>query len=195
MGAKSTEHPLLRTLVVCGASLVSLGCGGQTGSDGDASGGGSAAAGSGGRAGGGGQGGGTSVLCPEQCSSPSQFVCDDLSTRTNCRCDAERPLNADACETIWDLSCESAVLSPGCAPFITFGPRYSCECSTQRPHPEDCEHTAQFTCAAYEPVAEGCQCDPNAPTQPEDCAAGLQYRCWSSNPDVGCRCADIALIK
>jgi hypothetical protein len=26
MGASSKEHPLLRTLVVCGASLVGLGC-------------------------------------------------------------------------------------------------------------------------------------------------------------------------
>lgn len=87
------------------------------------------------------------------------------------------------------------MLSPGCAPFISVGPRFSCDCLPERPHPEDCEHTAQFTCTAYEPVAEGCQCDPSAPTRAEDCPPGMQYRCYFSDPDVGCRCAEITLIK
>lgn len=195
MGARSTEHPLLKTLVVCGASLVSLGCGGQTAAELNASRGGSAAGGAGGHAGAGGQGGGTSVLCPEHCSSRAQYVCDDLSARTNCRCDAARPIEADDCESTWDFSCQSGVAAPGCAQFIAFSPSFACECLPERLHPEDCDHTAQFTCTAYEPVAQNCQCVPNAPTQPEQCPAGSQYLCHSSDPDVGCQCAVITLIK
>ena len=195
MGARSKEHPLLRTLVVCGASLVGLGCGGRAESDGNAQGGGSAVAGSGGRAGSSGEAGATTVRCPEQCSSPAQYVCEDLAAGTNCRCDVDAPRTADACETIWDFSCKSAVIGAHCAPFIAFGPSLSCECSRERLRPEDCQLTAQFSCSVYGPVAEGCQCDPNAPTRPEDCAAGMQYTCHDRDPDIGCRCAEIALIK
>jgi hypothetical protein len=195
MGARSKEHPLLRTLVVCGASLVGLGCGGRAESDGKADGGGSAVAGSGGHAGGSGGAGATTVRCPEQCASPAQFFCDDLSAGINCRCDADAPPSAEACETKWDFSCKSAAIGADCAPFITFGPRLSCECSHERLHPEDCQLTAQFSCAVYYPVAEGCQCNPNAPTGPEECPFGTQYRCEALDPEIGCRCAEIVLIK
>jgi hypothetical protein len=193
MGASSKEHPLLRTLVVCGASLVGLGCGGRTETSGNADGGRSAVTGKGDPAGAG-SAAPTTVRCPEQCSSPAQFVCDDLSTGTNCRCDTGAPLTAAACETIWDFGCESAVIGPDCAPFA-LGPRLSCTCSTERLRPQDCLSTAQFHCAVFEPLAEGCHCDTNAPMRPEDCIGRQEYDCYDYNPEIGCRCEEFTPIR
>ncbi|HEX2873173.1 MAG TPA: hypothetical protein VHP33_18055 [Polyangiaceae bacterium] len=194
MGAGLKEHPLLRTLVVCGASLAGLGCGGRAEADADASGGRASAGGSGGQAAGS-AGAAVSIRCPEQCQSPAQFVCDVASTATGCRCDDQAPLSAAACETIWDFSCKSLALAPDCAPFLGFGPSLSCTCAEGRLHPEDCERTSQFTCSTYGPVADGCQCVLDAPARAEDCPPWTQYSCYKLDPEIGCHCAEIALIK
>jgi hypothetical protein len=193
MGARSKEHPLLRTLVVCGASLVGLGCGARTESSGTAEGGSSAASGQGGYAGG--AGGAATIRCPEQCSSPAQLVCDDVAKGTNCRCDPDAPLDARACETIWDYGCESATAAPGCAPFIAFSPWISCTCSPDRLRPEDCESPTQFSCPVFEPVADGCYCDASAPRGPADCVGLQEYRCHYYKPDIACRCDKFVPIK
>ena len=190
MGAKSKEHPLLRTLVVCGASLVGLGCGARTESSGNAEGGSSAASGQGGVA-----SGVATVRCPEQCSSPAQYVCDELATGTSCHCDLDAPLRPDACETKWDFTCESVWPNAACEPFIALGPSFACTCSAQRLRPEDCQWTAQFSCSVFQPVAQGCHCDPSAPTGPADCVGRDAYRCYARNPDVGCRCEELTPIK
>lgn len=195
MGPSSKEHPLLRTLVVCGASLLGLGCGGQAASDGNADGGRASVGGSGGQTSGSGGGAATPIRCPEQCQAPAQFVCDDASTATNCRCDDEAPLSQAACETVWDFSCEFLSLAPDCAPFLTLNPKLACTCADGQLHPEDCEYTSQFTCAQYTPVADGCRCDADAPKGAQDCPEGMQYRCYQLNPEVGCSCDKIELIK
>lgn len=195
MGPSSKEHPLLRTLVVCGASLLGLGCGGQAASDGNADGGRASVGGSGGQTSGSGGGAATPIRCPEQCQAPAQFVCDDASTATNCRCDDEAPLSQAACETVWDFSCEFLALAPDCAPFLTLNPKLACTCAGGQLHPEDCEYTSQFTCAQYTPVADGCRCDADAPKGAQDCPEGMQYRCYQLNPEVGCSCDKIELIK
>lgn len=189
------EHPLLRTLVVCGASLAGLGCGGQAEADGDASAGRASVAGSGGQSAGSGGAAAATIRCPEQCRAPAQFTCDVASTALGCRCDEEAPLSAAACETVWDFNCKSLALAPDCAPFIAFRPSLSCSCAPGQIHPEDCERTSQFTCTEYEPVPQGCQCVLDAPKRPEDCPAGMQYSCYKFDPEIGCRCAEIARIK
>lgn len=194
MGGRTNEHPLLRTLVVCGASLVGLGCGGQAESGSDTDGGRATIAGTGGQAGAGGAG--AAVSCPLQCSSPAQFTCDDLSTRANCRCDVNAPLTANDCETIWDFSCKSGATGAECGQSVSlFSLSLSCECSAQALRPEHCPSTAQFTCSVYEPVADGCWCDPSAPAGPEDCPDWQEYSCYDYDAEIGCRCIEIARIR
>lgn len=195
MGARSKEHPLLRTLVLCGASLVGLGCGGRAESDTNANGGRASVAGAGGQAAGGGGSGAVSIRCPEQCESPAQFVCAASATATGCRCDETAPPSAAACETVWDFNCKSLPLAPDCAPLIAFGPSLACTCAEGQLHPEDCERTSQFTCAVYQPAPEGCRCVPDAPQSAQECPAGMQYSCYERDPDIGCSCARIDLIK
>jgi hypothetical protein len=192
MGGRTTnEHPLLRTLVVCGASLVGLGCGARTESGAESDGGRATVAGAAAQPG----GAAATVSCPQQCSSPAQFTCDDLSARANCRCDSNAPLSADQCESIWDFSCKLGTTGTDCAPSAALLLSLSCECSTQRLRPEHCPSTAQFTCSVYQPVAEGCRCDPSAPAGPEDCPDWLEYSCYDHNAEIGCRCIEIARIR
>lgn len=187
-GPKSKDHPLLRTLVVCGVSLVGLGCGGKAatrdGSEGGAFGSSSTA-----------PVGGAAAVCPEHCSSPAQYFCDESSTPARCYCDAAAPRAASECVSVWDFSCGSPRIADDCAPFIALGATLSCECSSGRPHPEDCEFSARFRCAAYEPSAVSCACDTGGPIGPADCAPGEQYSCYYREPDVDCRCARIEFIK
>lgn len=212
MAVGTLEHPLFRTLVVCGASLVSAGCGGRTGSDGSASAGWAGievTGGSGGRsAGQAGEGGlhagsgsgqgarsGAQGLCPDHCESPSQFTCDDYRAGINCRCNGAAPKNAEACETRWDFRCATSVRPPECGlPTLTLGPTFGCGCS-EGLRPEDCARTSQFLCEVYTPIAVGCRCDPEAPSVPEDCPSPARFSCQEYDPDIGCSCWEVLPIR
>jgi len=201
MAVGTLEHPLFRTLVVCGASLVSVGCGGRT-SDVDRSSAGGASEMTGGGGGssaaagapGSGAQGGAQALCPHSCETYSQFTCDNYQSGTNCRCDAAAPRSSAECDVHWDFRCTSARMPPGCAPLITLGPSFGCRCSYEL-RPGDCARTSDFQCDQYRPVALGCRCDPTAPSGPADCEPSESFRCEEYDPNVGCRCAHVLPIR
>jgi hypothetical protein len=206
VAAASGEHPLFRTLVVCGASLVGLSCGGRTAAD-DQPGAGATGvpepeSGRGGTRGAGGRDGkgGTDAvnsaetLCPAACASPAQFFCDDFKAGTNCRCNPDAPRTSKECAVHWDFHCASAAAPSRCTGSIAVGPTFGCRCSREL-RPEDCKHTAHFRCDQYQRVALGCRCDPTAPSKPEDCTPPARFSCSEASPPIGCNCVELVPIR
>ncbi len=205
MGVGSLEHPLFRALVVCGAALTSVGCGGKTGAEEPATGGASGSGASGGApamSGGGygavaqaGASGARGVRCPADCESPAQFVCDDYFAGKNCRCKSDGPRSALDCAVEWDFTCAAAQRPSSCGVELVLGPDLDCSCAAGQLHPEDCEHTEQFQCSSYRPYPVGCHCEPNAPLKEEDCTTPARFGCLFYDPPAACSCSEVLPIR
>jgi hypothetical protein len=143
---------------------------------------------------------------PLDCARTMQFFCD--APDGSCRCDPAAPTGPTSCpaphEFVCDATepyligcrCDPARLDPAACPDPTQwrceGPDgLDCRCEASAPaDPLDCVHPAQFQCAFWQPIPAGCWCDPDAPTDREDCDTGRgEYlSCQSYDPPVGCMC-------
>jgi hypothetical protein len=95
----------------------------------------------------------------------------------------------------WDFHCASNMAPPLCGRGeIIPRPIYGCRC-THELRPEDCEHTAQFQCERYEPVAYECRCDPAAPAEQNECNPPARFSCYEYLPPVGCSCVELIPIR
>jgi hypothetical protein len=54
--------------------------------------------------------------------------------------------------------------------------------------PEQCVHSQQFRCSQWDPVPQGCWCDPNAPLSQSDCTPCNLFQCHSFTPPTDCNC-------
>jgi len=200
------EHPLFRTLVVYGASLVSLSCGGRASPDDEAragaagSGGagsgtaGSAGVGGAGVSGGGHAGAAGTLVCPQSCVAFAEYVCDDYQAGLGCHCDPGAPSSFRECEVRWDFQCTSSVSPAACGGIISIGNSFGCGC-VRSLRPEDCEQPWHFQCDTYYPMGTLCECDPNAPSKPEDCPPPATLICEQKEPPAACHCVESIPIK
>jgi hypothetical protein len=177
------------TLVVVGAALG--GCGGRiveqgrstsgAGGASNAAGTGSASAGhTSGRAGGG-------PTSPDACDFDAEFVCEDYTTRLDCRCDPTRPHDAQACQSPFDFTCVDVPCSAPAGQLCVGTILVGCYCDPSAPRPEDCGAPEQFFCAQPWAPYRGCACNPGDPTDPATCPDN--YCCQSVDPRFGCECS------
>ncbi|HVU04371.1 MAG TPA: hypothetical protein VHE30_21585 [Polyangiaceae bacterium] len=194
---------LFSSIVVLGAQITA-GCGGEATDTSRAGPGGTggASAGSGGTsASSGGSSGAMSAeapRAPEDCARPENFVCDDYTTLSRCRCDRAIEVPPDCPPQRLDCTCTptgGVFFAEPCTPDTRpTGKAIACTCRDTGPLvPTDCPATAEFDCVSRIEPGANCTCDANAPLVETDCSSGRYFTCWKTDPPVGCRC--ITMIR